>query len=69
MTIPNLRFPRLTNSGTRGAGVSRGTPGYQPRHAAPTDDTNTAVEAAEFDEATADLGGGEGPRLAGEWTS
>lgn len=35
MTIPNLRLPRITHSGTRGCGVSRGTPGYQPRHAAP----------------------------------
>lgn len=69
MTIPNLRFPRLTNSGSRGAGVSRGTPGYQPKHAAPADDTDTSVDATEFTEATAELGSAEGQRLAGEWAS
>lgn len=53
MTIPNLRLPRLTHSGTRGAGVRRGTPGYQPRHAAPADDTETAIKASEFDDAAA----------------
>lgn len=46
MTIPNLRLPRLTNSGTRGAGVSRGTPGYRPRHAAPDHDIDGADRKA-----------------------